>query len=207
MAYYETDIPVMSTGGNNGFGFGNDGAWWIIILLLFGWGGNGGFGFGNRGGDTAMYVDGAINRGFDTQTIVSKLDGINNGLCDGFYAQNTNLLTGFAGVNQQLASCCCDIREQIANVNYNMARNTCDIIQSGKDNTQRIIDYLTSQQTQALRDENFALRLSASQSAQNSYLINTLRPTAVPAYLTCSPYQSIFGFGNGGCSGSGSTIL
>ena len=29
-------LPVMEVGNNNGFnGFGGDGAWWIIILLLF----------------------------------------------------------------------------------------------------------------------------------------------------------------------------
>ena len=39
-------MPVQpaNTNGGNGFGFGNDGAWWIIILFLFafcgGWGGN-----------------------------------------------------------------------------------------------------------------------------------------------------------------------
>ena len=39
-------MPVQpaNTNGSNGFGFGNDGAWWIIILFLFafcgGWGGN-----------------------------------------------------------------------------------------------------------------------------------------------------------------------
>jgi hypothetical protein len=30
--------------GNNGFGFGGDGAWWVIILLLLA--GNGGWGNG-----------------------------------------------------------------------------------------------------------------------------------------------------------------
>lgn len=39
-------MPVQpaNTNGSNGFGFGNDGAWWVIILFLFafcgGWGGN-----------------------------------------------------------------------------------------------------------------------------------------------------------------------
>ena len=34
---------VTNNGGNSGWGFGGDGAWWIIILFLFvfcGWGGN-----------------------------------------------------------------------------------------------------------------------------------------------------------------------
>jgi hypothetical protein len=38
----------------------------------------------------------------DFATIERKLDGVNNGLCDGFYAQNTNMLNGFASVQQTL---------------------------------------------------------------------------------------------------------
>ena len=52
----------------------------------------------------------------------------------------------------------------------------------------RIIDYLTNQQNQQLRDENQALRLAASQAAQNSYLVNTLRPSPSPAYVVQNPY-------------------
>lgn len=200
MAYYETDIPMMSTGNSNSAGWGGDWAWWIVILLLFGWGGNG-FGNRNNGGGDTMYVDGAIQRGFDTQSIISKLDGLTNGLSDGFYAQNTNLLTGFSNLSQQVAQASCDLRQSIAEVNYNIAQSTCSIIQSGKDNTQRIIDYLTAQQTQALRDENFALRLSASQNAQNAYLVNQLRPTPIPAYASYNPYASMFGYGCNGNNG------
>lgn len=95
-------------------------------------------------------VGSEIQRGFDNQAVVSKLDGITNGLCDGFYAVqngmngiNTNILqTGF-GIQQainadtvanmqntnalqsQLANCCCETREAIQGVNYNMAQNTC----------------------------------------------------------------------------------
>lgn len=205
MAYYETDIPMMSTGNANS-GWGGDWAWWIVILLLFGWGGNG-FGNRNNGGGDAMYVDGAIQRGFDTQSIISKLDGLTNGLSDGFYAQNTNLLTGFANLSQQVAQCSCDLRQSISEVKYEMSQNTCAIIQSGKDNTQRIIDYLNNQQTQALRDENFALRLSASQNAQNAYLVNQLRPTPIPAYPSYNPYASMFGNGCNGCNGNGGSII
>ena len=79
-----------------------------------------------------------------------KGDAINSGICDGFYAVNTSLLNGFAGTNStiqqngydtrnaiqqgqitdmqsfnalqaQLAQCCCDNKQAIAGVNYNMA--------------------------------------------------------------------------------------
>lgn len=106
-----SDVALLS-GSNNrandGFGWGGDGAWWIIILFLFvfcGWG-NGGWGFGgNRGNGTSDFLDSAIQRGFDNQAVISKLDGINNGLCDGFYAMNTGMLTGFNGIGDRYEKC------------------------------------------------------------------------------------------------------
>jgi hypothetical protein len=53
-----------------------------------------------------------------------------------------------------------------------------------------------------LRNENQALRLQASQSAQNAYLIDQLRPTARPAYITCSPFDTAFGYRGGNCGGN-----
>lgn len=49
-------------------------------------------------------------------------------------------------------------------------------------------------------------RLDASQAAQTQQIINQLQPVSRPAYITASPYQSIFpfngynnGFGSCGC--------
>lgn len=98
-----------SNNGNNG-GWG-DGGWWVLIILfaLFGWGGNGwGGGFGSNGGGAVPYVvgnsytDASIQRGFDTQAILGKLDGINGGLCDGFYAVNTSILNAQSGIQNSL---------------------------------------------------------------------------------------------------------
>lgn len=53
-----------------------------------------------------------------------------------------------------------------------------------------------------LRDEKNALQASALTQQQTQNLINQLRPCAVPAYPSCSPYQSYsWGqlFGNGCC--------
>lgn len=81
-------MPVQpaNTNGGNGFGFGNDGAWWIIILFLFafcgGWGGN----WGGNGNTGAGVVDGYVLTS-DFANIERKMDGINNGMCDGFYQQ------------------------------------------------------------------------------------------------------------------------
>lgn len=95
---------------NNGMnGFGGDWIWILVVFaLLFGWGNNGWGGNGNGGfggvpyavGST--YTDAAIQRGFDNQTVVSKLDGITNGLCDGFYATNTSILNAQNGIQNSL---------------------------------------------------------------------------------------------------------
>ena len=227
--------------GCNGM-FGNDSWAWIIILLLFGYGGRG---FGGNGG-----YGGGVGENYvlatDFATIERKLDGVNNGLCDGFYAQNTNMLNGFAGVQQTLcqgfsginssianlgyqqAQCCCDIKGGIKDVAYGNERNSwaiskqisdcccdlekmnmqnrfdaqaynCNTLQAIDASTDRILKYLADEKTQALRDENFALRLQASQAKQNQYLVNELRPCPIPAYITCNPYAytSPCGCGNG----------
>ena len=94
-------------GGNGMNGFGGDWIWILVVFaLLFGWGNNGWGGNGNGGAVPyavgSTYTDASIQRGFDTQTIVGKLDGINNGLCDGFYAVNTSILNAQSGIQNAL---------------------------------------------------------------------------------------------------------
>lgn len=151
---------------NNGGFWGGDG-WWAIIIfaMIFGWGngGWGGFGGGNGGGYAATAATQAdIQRGFDNSAAIGKLDGINNGLCDGFYAVNTGLLTGFnsantamlqgfnalaasqaQGVNAlqaQLAQCCCDNKAGLADLKYTMATDTCAVTNAINGAARDIID-------------------------------------------------------------------
>lgn len=254
--YSLSDIAAATGNGRNNDGmFGGDGSWWIIVLFIFaffGWGNNGWGNNGNGGGYVATAATQAdIQRGFDNSAVISKLDGINNGLCDGFYAVNNGMLTGFNGINTnimqtgfgiqqainadtvanmqntnalqaQLANCCCETREAIQGVNYNMAQNTCalqntmnnntrDLLENQNSNTRAILDYLCQKETADLRAENQALKLAASQSNQNAVLqaamdANTaeiLRRTAplpVPAYQVPNP-NTYYGCGcNTGCN-------
>ena len=190
--------------GNGGFGGWCDG-WWILLLLLCGWGGNNGWA-GNGGNQTLGYELGRVATtndvasGFSTSAIMGNINDIMLTQQSGFANVQQTLCQGFNGINQAIGDCCCRTQAAIADVKYANERNTCDIIQSGKDNTQRIIDYLTCAETQKLRDENLALRFQASQYAQNAYLVDQLRPTARPAYITCSPFETAYGR-NGGCNG------
>ena len=248
------DIAAVTGNNRNNDGMWGDGAWWIVILLIFGWGGfgNNGWGNGNGMGSTAAaYTDSAIQRGFDNQAVISKLDGISNGLCDGFYAMNNSMLTGFNGINtnivqtgfgiqqaihadtvanmqntnalqSQLANCCCETREAIQGINYNIATNTCalqntmnnntrDIIENQNAGTRAVLDYLCAKENADLRDKVQKLELAASQSAQNAYiaanqeaqtaeLIRRINPMPIPAYSVPAPYPYT-GYGcNGNCN-------
>jgi hypothetical protein len=219
-------MPVTpSNGSGNGFGFGGDGAWFLIILFLFafcGWGGNG---WGNNAGNSGGVVDGYVLAS-DFSNIERKMDLINGGLCDGFYAVNNTLLTGFgnaelsranqqAALMQQLsamqmqaADCCCENRAAIAQVRYDMATQACDtrntvqnatrdIVENQNANSRAILDFLTNSKMRDLESANQELRLAASQAAQNNYLISQLRPTPIPSYQSCNPWAGSYT----GCSG------
>jgi hypothetical protein len=114
-------------GSHGGMGFSGNGwgdlAALIVVAGLFGWG-NGGFGGfgGGRGGVGENYV-----LATDFATIERKLDGVNNGLCDGFYAQNTNMLNGFASVQQTLCQGFNGIERSIADTNSNLANAICTL--------------------------------------------------------------------------------
>ena len=141
-------VPVMDVNRNGygyGDGFGCGGGWfmWIIVLfaLMGGWGNGFGRGYGNGPGLTQV----EMQQGFDTQSILRKLDGIQNGLCDGFYAMNTTALNGFNGVQRDLCTgfsavnagiaenrfamqnCCCETNRNIDAVRAENYRNTCEI--------------------------------------------------------------------------------
>lgn len=103
--------------------FGGNGSWVFFLFFLLAWGG-GGFGWGgNRFGGEAL-TQAEMQRGFDTQSIISKLDGISNGVCDGFYAQNTTMLQGFNGVGRDMCTGFNGVAQAIAENRYSQ-QNCC----------------------------------------------------------------------------------
>lgn len=245
------------TCGNDGYGndgmFGGNGAWWIIILLLFGWGRNGfgnGFGANNGGGNcgccSPCATQADVRAAVDQQTLISKIDQQTYGLADSFTALNNTLNQNFRGIDNavctlgyqsaqhasnlsaQLASCCCDIERAIDGNTTSGVMNTntlsrqisdccCDLEKMNMQNRfdaqayncntlsaidklgDRIIDYMSNEKISALRDENQALRLAASQAKQNQYLIDQIKPCPIPAYITCNPYAASYGYGYNNC--------
>lgn len=236
------DIAAVT--GNDRNGWGNGDGWWILIILfaLFGGWGNGfnGNGGGCASKNTTDVIDATLQRGFDNQGVMSKLNGIERGICSLGYDQlaqinqvNTNIMqTGYGITNAiqansiasmqqsnalqaQLADCCCENRAAIAQVRYDMATDTCavtnaiqqaarDITDNANANYRSLHDEMVASQMEAkndriaeLQSQVQALNLAQSQSNQNQYLINALRPSAVPAFQVPNPYA---GYGYGYCN-------
>lgn len=140
--YSLADIAA-ATGNNNGFG-GENGAWWIIVLIaLLGGFGRNGFGGGYGNGGTSVYEGYVLNNDFsqlskqisDSYSMTErKLDGINNGLCSLGYQElqningvNTNLFNGFANVTNAITTNGYEDRIAINGVGTQLSNCCCDL--------------------------------------------------------------------------------
>lgn len=193
--------PANSGNGGNCGGWGGDWGAWIILFLIFGmfgWGGFGGWGGGFGGGAQQGYDTRAdLQRGFDNQAVITKLDGITQGICDSTYALNNTITNGFSNAelsrcNQQAAlmqqlnnmamqaqNCCCETREAIQGVRYDLATQACDtrnviqnatrdILENNNTNARAVLDALNQNYIRTLESENQSLKLQASQANQNA---------------------------------------
>lgn len=142
-------MNVAPTGGSNGGfgGFGDNGAWWIIILILIfgGWGyGNGNWGgFGGGQGSTSVYEGYVLNNDMSmlqraisdsTNMLERRTDNIINGICTLGYdslAQtntiNTNVMQGVNTLQGAVKDCCCQTQQNLADVKYTIGSTGADI--------------------------------------------------------------------------------
>ena len=212
----------INKGGGEGYGWGG-GMWFAWILILFVLMGGWGNGFGGRNAQAGFDVASQ----FDYQDIKNGIRGIQQGLCDGFYAQNTTMLQGFNGMQRDLCQgfaavnaginenrfaqqqCCCETNRNIEAVRYENAQNTCAITTNATGNTQRILDKLCQMEANA-KDQRIADLTASLQAAngqisqlsQTANIINAVRPFPIPAYQVQSPYVGngyAYGCGCGGC--------
>lgn len=100
--YSLSDIAAVTDRNRGGaFGDGDGGAWWVLILFFLFASGGWGNGWGNNGRNTTREE---ITYGFDMNNIENGIRGIQQGLCDGFYSQNSAMLQGFNGLSAELAA-------------------------------------------------------------------------------------------------------
>lgn len=220
-------VAPANTGNDGGFGWGGgSGIWLIVLFLIFavcgGWGNNG-FG-GNNAGNGAGVVDGYVLTS-DFANIERKLDAVNNGICDSTFALNNAITSGFStaelsranqqmafmqqfsALQAQMASCCCDLREAIQGINYNLATQGCDTRNLIQNNTRDIIDAMNcgfrsieqrmTAQEMAAKDAKIAEQnqelagyrqidaLKAYVGGQFAYY----NPRPVPSFNVAAPFQ------------------
>ena len=139
-------------------------------------------------------------------TMLNGFAGVNQTVNNGFMSAEISRANQQAAFMQQLFAmqmqqqeCCCENRSAIQGVNYNLATQSCDtrntvqnatrdIIDANNQNSRAILDFLVNSKMQDLQSENQNLKLAASQTAQNAYLVSQLRPSPVPAYTVQNPY-------------------
>lgn len=212
------DALALQNRNNDGMFGGGSGTWvWVFFLFfLLAWGGNG-FGFGNNAAAQGALTRAELYDGLNYSQLDNAVRGIQNGLCDGFYAQNTAMLQGMNGIQNQLCQgfngvnsnitesrfatqqCCCETNRNIDAVRYENARNTCDIVNAIKADGDATRALMTQNTIQELRDNLQAAQLQLGNLSQTQTIINAVRPFPIPSYVTCSPYTAANGYGVCGC--------
>ena len=146
-----SDIAAV-TNRNDGYGndmFGGNGAWWLIVLLLFGWGRNGFGGYGGNGGGQGGYsypmcgipaTQADLAAGFNNSAVLSNLNdlalgqaGIQQNLCQGFNGVNTTVMHGFNGVDNAICNLGYNVQSGFNGVTRQIADCCCDTRAAIKD--------------------------------------------------------------------------
>lgn len=213
-----SDIALLSGGNDFGFGGGGGILMWLLVILFafggfggFGWGNNANTA-GNIMDNYVLTSDFAsLENRIDTvnanlcnglYSIQGLTNGINQNVSEtGFAIQNAitqdtiaNMQNTFAlgtqvnDLGYRMQNCCCENKALIADLKYSLATEACATRQAINDGTRAIIDKFTSERIQELEDQNQALRLRASQTEQNQYLLGQLKPVPIPAYTVANPY-------------------
>lgn len=198
-----------SDGGSNSWG--GDG-WWIIVLILlfaaggrgFGFGGNGGY---DNGGYTACCTPATaqgVNDAFNFNQLDNGIRGIQNGLCDGFYATNNSIKDVLAA----LQNCCCDTRlgmcqgfngvnQSIANLGYQVQQGFCGVdksIMQSDFHNQSGFNALTNQLASCCCDlerGQEALKYALAQSTNQLLVANDKNTDRIINYLTQTEMDSL----------------
>ena len=175
-----SDVALMNRDGGFGEGWGGM-IWLFAILALMGGGGFGGWGNGN-GNANAIQAD--VNRGFDNQNLQAQtrdiLGAVTNGTAQSIAATNqtfhdtlgiiqnrydelardvAGLAVGQANMLANQNECCCNIRTQLMQNNYDAAMRDNATNMAILTGNQKILDALSENKMEAMQNRINQLEL------------------------------------------------
>lgn len=209
---------AMALAKNDGMdGFGGTWTWVFFLFFLLAWGGGGLFGGGSNAVREGELTRAELYNGLGQQdsfmnqsSIMRELSSFERDAANNWGAMKYDNLVGVNNIMSQMAAnaaaqaqCCCETNRNIDAVRYENAKNVGDVIHNTQLNTrdilesqnagfQRILDFLTNDKIDTLRNELQSAQLQLGNMSQTTTLINTLRPFPAPAYITNSPYTAIY---------------
>lgn len=204
----------LMSGNNNGGFFGNNGGFQdiialIVIAAIFG---NGNFGFGGWGnnGNNAnstereMIMSAIQRNGVDLSQLANSLNcsvgrihdaigEVSTQICNlagqqglSFQQVINSIQAGNCAITNQIASCCCDLKQAIGQTNvalergfssvaYETQRQTCDIEKAIASSTSQILEGQRAAEMRDMQDKLDALR---EKNAQQAVILNNAQQTA-----------------------------
>ena len=127
-----------------------------------------------------------INQGFAglNNVINQGFAGVDNAICTLGYQNQA----GFNTLAHQISDCCCTTQRAIDGINYNNAKNTCDIIQAINYGNQKIVDYMQAEKIDTLNRKLAVVEGQISNLAQTNAIVSALKqPCPIPAYTVPNP--------------------
>lgn len=211
------DIAAVMGNRDRDDGFFGDGIWGIIMLLIvaglftgngFGWG-------GNRG--VAAETD--IDTRFLERDIFSTNQNVSNTACQTQRDVLENRYNLGSQIQENRFNCsqnACATQKEILESRYttqlgfqnaqaNLAECCCKLENTIHAEGEATRNMMQADKIEQLRDQVFASNLALSNTNLANTVINAVRPTPVPAYLSCSPYFAYNTTGYG-CNGCGNTL-
>lgn len=216
------DVAAVTRNDNDDMWGGNCWIWIIFIAFLFpmmgGW---------NRGGIETGVQDNFISDEFVKRDIFNTNQNVSNTACqtqrDVLESRYTNQL-GLQQLQAAQQSCCCETQKEILQSRYDaalaaqnmqaqLASCCCDIkeaVLADGNATRQLMQENTIQNLRdKLADRDRDLQTAywqISQVNQTKNIVDAVRPTPIPTYLTCSPYFAYNMNGLGGCCGNGNVL-
>lgn len=212
------DVGAVMGNNRDGYGYG-DGCWFWILILLFAFWGNNGWGNRNNGLETDIDTRFLERDIFNTNQNVSTTGcQTQRDILETKYNLGTQVLENRFNCSQNACATQKEILQnrydnalQTQTLSAQMAECCCNLRAEGLANTQKVIDLIQQDKIDQLRDQVYTTNQALNNANLANTIINSVRPTPTPAYLTCSPYFAYnvgYGYNNGcGCGCGNSTII